>query len=181
MDYVFVGKKNVVSDALKERTIEKLSRVERLMPDNTKMTITFNVVRDLQKIEVTAPLGKRTLRAVASDKDMYVAIDEVVDIVEGQVVKYKSRLKEKGKSNKKYEEEFVENFSENFDDIQELVGENVVKTKTFTSKPMTVDEAILELELLDHNFFVYVDGADDEVAVLYKREDGGYGVIKMGR
>ncbi len=101
MEFVFVGKKNVLSDALKERAEEKLSRVEHLLPASTKMTVTFSAVRELQKIEVTAPLGKRTLRATSTDKDMYAAIDKVVDIVEGQVVKYKSRLKGKSKGNKK--------------------------------------------------------------------------------
>lgn len=179
MEYVFVGKKNILSDSLKERTAEKLSRVDRLLPEDTKMTVTFSVVRELHKIEVTAPLGKRTLRATATDKDMYAAVDKVVDIVEAQIVKYKSRLKEKGKSNKRYHEEFVENFNGGFDDIQELVGEHVVKNKSFNAKPMTVEEAILEIELLNHNFFVFVDGADDETAVIYKREEGDYGLIKL--
>ncbi len=181
MDYIFVGKKTVASDALKERAADRLSRVEKLFPADTKMTVTFSTVKDLQKVEITAPLGKRTLRAEASDADMYVAIDKVVDIVDTQIVKYKSRLKEKSKGNRKFQDEFAENFNENFDDIQDIIGENIVRTKTFGSKPMTTEEAILELELVGHNFFVFVDGADDEVAVLYKRQEGDYGVIKLER
>ncbi len=181
MEYVFVGKKNVMSDALKVRAEEKLSKVEHLLPAATKVTVTFSAVRELQKIEVTAPLGRRTLRAVATDKDMYNAIDKVVDIVEGQVVKYKSRLKGKSKGNKKYQDEFIENFVSGFEDVQELADETVVRTKSFSGKPMTVEEAILELELLNHNFFVFVDGATDDVAVIYKRDESDYGLIKLDR
>ncbi len=181
MEYVFVGKKNIISDSIKEKAEEKLSRVEKLLPEDTRMTVTFNVVRDLQKVEVTAPLCKRTLRAEASDKDMYAAIDKLVDIVEGQVVKYKSRLKEKSKGSKQYKDEFIASFSADIDSVDEVEHGEVVKTKTFNLKPMTVEEAILELELVNHDFFVFFDGATDDVAVVYKREDNGYGLIKPER
>ncbi len=181
MNYVFVGKKNTVSDALKVRAEEKLSRLDRIIPEDASATVTFGVVHDIQKIEVSVALRKRTIRAEATDRDMYAAIDKVVDILEGQIVKYKARLKHKSKGNRQYYDEYVESFDANIEEVEEMEDGVVVRTKTFGLKPMTVEEAILELELLHHDFFVFIDGHADEVSVVYRRKDDSYGVLKPER
>ncbi|MFV0439932.1 MAG: ribosome hibernation-promoting factor, HPF/YfiA family [Lachnospirales bacterium] len=177
MNYTFVGKGMTVTEGMKQKTIDKLEdRISRYISDDTKIGVTFSVAKKEHKVEVTIHLPKRTLRAETSDDDMYVAIDYVVDIAEKQLAKYKSRLKEKVQRDRRFTEEFnylpeIENGEEDFDD-------EVVKVKKFPVKPMSVDEAIMEMDLIGHNFFVYRDADTNEVNVVYKRHNNGYGVIE---
>lgn len=178
MNYVFVGKSVVVSEAIKEKTISKLDRLEKFLPEDTDVIVTFNVVKKEHKVEVTIPLPQRTLRAEVVEDDMYVAIDKVVDVLEKQLVKYKTRLKDKSRRDAKYKSEYDVYANLSVQDTTEEVEDTVIKTKRFPIKPMTVDEAIMEMDLIGHSFFVFFNGENDEVNVVYKRNDGGYGLIE---
>ncbi len=175
MKYTFVGKNTVVSEALKERTIEKLEKLEKFVPEHTELTITFSVVKNTYKAEVTLPINKRTLRSEAATGDMYASVDDVVARLEKQVKKYRSRLKDRSGKNNIYKEEFNNLASFESD---EAVDDQIIKTKKYVLKPMTVEEAILEMELLGHDFFVFRDSEIDELRIVYTRIDGTYGLIE---
>ena len=125
-----------------------------------------------QIIEVTIPYDKYTLRSEERRDDLYAAIDLVIDKLEGQIRKTKTKLKKQVKKN----DTFI-----NFDyeiTKEEKKESKIVKRKTFEMKPMDEEEAILELELLGHDFFIYKDANTNEINILYKRKDGNYGVIE---
>lgn len=175
MKYNIRGDKMVVTDAIKDYTISKLDRLNKYFNEDDIVANVLTKVRgDKQIIEVTIPTDKFILRSEESNNDLYAAIDLVTDKLERQIRKNKTKLKKQNKVNNKYE-------YFNFD--YEVLGEDeeeekgIVKRKKIDTKPMDEEEAILEMELLGHNFFVYKDMHTDSVKVLYKRNDGNYGVI----
>ncbi len=175
MRYIFVGKGTVLSDALKERTEAKLSKLEQFIKEGTEVRVVYKVNKNTKKIEVKLPLNKRTLRAEAVAEDMYDAIDDVYHKLERQVKKYKGRLKRHAHKNSVYREEF-ELLSQGIE-IEET-EDKIVKVKKFELKPMTVEEAILEMDLIGHNFFIFKEAESDSIKVIYKRQDDQYSVIE---
>lgn len=177
MNYTFVGKGMTATEGMKEKAKDKIEdRLSRYISDDTKIGVTFSNVKKNNKIEVTVHLPKRTLRAETTHEDMYAAIDLVVDVAEKQIAKYKSRLKDKSQKEKKFADEFSVFTSNDESDVE--VNDEIVKVKKFPVKPMGVEEAIMEMELIGHNFYVYRDSETNEVNVVYKRLDNGYGVIE---
>lgn len=176
MRYAFTGKNMNVSDALKDKTKRKLGRIEKLFPDDTEAIITFTVNKFNTKTEVSIPLHKRILRAEVTETDINACLDSVVDILEKQMIKYKTRLRERSRRNTATHEEisFIAEPAASTDN-EEIV---IHKTKRFALKPMDAHEAIMEMELLGHNFFVFCNDKNDEVNVVYKRNDGEYGLIE---
>ena len=169
MKYNIRGDKMVVTDAIKNYTMEKLDRLNKYFNDED---ITANVLTKIrgnkQIVEVTIPIDKFILRSEESNDDLYAAIDLVSDKLERQIRKNKTKLKKQNKVNNKYE---YLNFDYEVKDNEEE-NNKIVKRKKFDTKPMDEEEAILEMELLGHNFFVYKDMHSDSVNVLYKRNDG---------
>ena len=173
MKYNIRGDKMVVTDAIKNYTMEKLDRLNKYFNDED---ITANVLTKIrgnkQIVEVTIPIDKFILRSEESNDDLYAAIDLVTDKLERQIRKNKTRL------NRSTQESVKEvNFDYEVKDNEEE-NNKIVKRKKFDTKPMDEEEAILEMELLGHNFFVYKDMHSDNVNVLYKRNDGNYGIIE---
>lgn len=167
------GEKIKVTDAIQDYIETKISRINKYFksPD-VCANILIKVKGKQQSIEVTIPYEKYTLRSEETRDDLYAAIDLVIDKLEGQIRKNKAKLK---KQIKKGDEFF------NFD--YELTKEEkkepkIVKRKTLEMKPMDEEEAILELELLDHDFFIYKDVHSNNINVVYKRKDDNYGVIE---
>jgi len=178
MKYNFIGKNMVVSDSLKERTEKKLSKLDKFLHDDAVATVTFSTIKTQNIIEVTIPIKKRVLRAEVSEDDMFNSIDRVVDILEKQLRRYKTRLRDKSRREPKYKDELL---SFALDDATLDTEGNITqieKTKKFTLKPMETEEAIMEMELLDHDFFVFLNGASGEVNVIYRRKNGSYGLIE---
>ncbi|MCI8805897.1 MAG: ribosome-associated translation inhibitor RaiA [Clostridiales bacterium] len=178
MRYSFTGKNTTVSDALKEKITTKLERIGKLVPENASVVVTFSVVKLDHTVEVTVNLPKRILRAEVTGSDMYAAIDEVVDVLEKQMVKYKNRLRDKARRDTSFIDElkyFEPVGKEDKNDDEEV---RIAKTKKFAVKPMDAEEAVMEMELLGHNFFVYRNASSDEINVVYKRKNGTYGLIE---
>lgn len=176
MRYSFTGKNMTVTEPLKARISEKIDRIGRLFPEETEVTVTLSVIKLDNTIEVTVNLPKRILRAEVTADDMYAAIDEVVDILEKQMVKYKNRLRDKSRRDKSFADELLvfENKDENEVEDGTL---NIAKTKRFFVKPMDAEEAVMEMELTGHNFFVFRNSRTEEINVVYKRKNGTYGLI----
>ena len=171
MEVLVRGNKIDITDAMKDYVKEKLAKLDKYtLDDDIKATVLVKVRNYTQKVEVTIPLKTLILRAEEESEDFYSAVDLVVNKLERQIRKNKTKLKKKEKSGVK---EF------NIDDIIDLSDEKeVVKRKKIEIKPMNLDEAILQMELLGHNFYMYKDSELDRVALFYKRHDGGYGVIE---
>lgn len=171
MEVLVRGNKIDITDAMKEYVKEKLEKLEKYtLDDNVKATVLVKVRNYTQKVEVTIPLKTLILRAEEESEDFYSAVDLVVNKLERQIRKNKTKLKKKEKNGIK---EF------NIDDIIDLSEDKeVVKRKKIEIKPMNLDEAILQMELLGHNFYMYKDSELDRVALVYKRREGGYGVIE---
>ena len=174
MKFNIRGQKLEVTDAIRSYIEEKIGRLEKYFENPTELTA--NVVikvrgRD-QVVEVTIPAPKIILRAEEANGDLYASIDLVSDKIERQIRKNKTRMN--SKNNKKNVDNFIVDFS--VEDLEE--ERNVVKRKNIEMKPMNEDEAILQMELLGHEFFVYRDSENQNVCILYKRKDGNYGIIE---
>ena len=173
MKYNIRGDRMVITDAIKDYTESKLGRLEKYFKDDD---ITANVLARVrgnnQIVEVTIPTSKFILRSEEENDDLYAAIDLVTDKLERQIRKNKTRLNRNFKEN-------VKEFNFDYEILEdEESKEKVVKRKNIEMKPMDEEEAILEMELLGHSFFVYKDMDTDKVCVLYKRKDGDYGLIE---
>ena len=173
MKYNIHGDKMVVTEAIKDYTENKLGRLEKYFKDDD---ITANIITrvrgNAQIVEVTIPTSKFILRSEEENDDLYAAIDLVTDKLERQIRKNKTRLNRSTK-------ESVKEFNFDFDiKEEETAKEKIVKRKDIEMKPMDEEEAILEMELLGHNFFVYKDMDTNRLCVLYKRKDGDYGLIE---
>ncbi len=172
MEVLVRGNKIDITDSMKDYVKEKLAKLDKYtLDDDIKATVNVKVRSYSQKVEVTIPLKTLILRAEEESSDFYSAVDLVIDKLERQIRKNKTKLKKK-------EKEGIKEF--NIDDIIDLSDneDKEIKRKKIDIKPMNLDEAILQMELLGHSFFMYKDSDIKKIAVVYKRHDGGYGVIE---
>ena len=166
------GDKIEVTDSIKKYIKEKLSRLDRYFEDSSKIDshVLVRARNGEQVIEVTIPTSRYTLRAEEKNSDLYAAIDLVIDVLERQIRKNKTKLNKRREIN--------QDFAYIPEDEEEYEDENIiVKRKTVSAKPMSEEEAILQMELLDHDFFMFKNEDEDCFSVLYKRKDGNYGII----
>lgn len=169
------GEKIKVTSAISDYIETKLAKLDKYFKaDDVNATVLIRVKGKNQSIEVTIPYDKYTLRGEETKEDLYAAIDLVIDKLEGQIRKTKAKLKKNVKKN-----DTILNFDYELSKEEEQIGkEKIVKKKNLELKPMSEEEAILQLELLGHDFFIYKDVRTNEVNILYKRKDGNYGVIE---
>ena len=168
------GKNIEITEAIEEKVSEKLSKLDKyfIVSENVEAKVLVRTYPYGQKIEVTIPTEYVLLRAEVVDQDLYNAIDLVIDKLEGQIRKYKTRLNRKSKDNKlAFNLASIEPLEDEAEDV-------LVKTKTITPKPMDMEEAIMQMELIGHSFFVYRDTETDAISIVYRRNDGDYGLIE---
>ncbi len=174
---IFVrGDKIKVTKAIQDYAQEKLGRIEKYLgdSDSVRATVMVNVKGHNQKVEVTIPLKTVILRAEETRDDLYAAIDVVVDKLERQIRKNKTKLQ-----SKKMKEIFSKDFMfEQIEKVEEENSDKIVKRKKVEVKPMSEEEAILQMELLEHQFYIFKDSETDNIAVVYKRNEGNYGIIE---
>ena len=166
------GKNIEITEAIEAKISEKLSKLDKyfIVSDNVEAKVLCRVYPYGQKLEVTIPTEYVLLRAEVVD-DVYNAMNLVVDKLEGQIRKYKTRLSRKSKDNK---------LAFNLSSIEDVESEEdvLVKVKSITPKPMDMEEAIMQMELIGHSFFVYRDVESDSISIVYRRNDGDYGLIE---
>lgn len=169
MNVIVKGKNTVVSPALNEYLEKKLVKLTKQFKSVGDVTCLFKVERNNHIVEISFPAGSIMLRAEESTKDMYASIDLALEKIERQIHKYKTRL-----AKRKYS-----NFVEPVPEIEEAPEDElkIIKNKRFQLEPMTAEEAILQMNLINHDFFVYFDPDMNNVNVVYKRKDGKYGLI----
>lgn len=175
MEIIIRGDKIKVTDAMKDYAIDKLSKLDKYLENSEKVraNVIVKVKGHEDTVEITIPLKSFILRSEETQEDFYAAIDKTIDKLERQVRKNKTKLMQK-QSKQGYDFNF-----ESFEtDKDEKDTTKIVKRKTIEVKPMDAEEAILQMELLGHQFYMYKDADTGEAAVVYKRNDGNYGVIE---
>ena len=171
MEIIIRGDKIEVTDAMKAYIKDKLKRLNKYFEDDThiRAKVIVKVDKESQIVEVTIPLKSYILRSEEAKDDFYAAVDKTIDKLERQIRKNKTRLMSKKVNNSK---EFA------LEEIKPVKEERkIVKRKTVEVKPMNEEEAILQMELLGHDFFMYKDSETGKASVIYKRKDKDYGII----
>ena len=172
------GRNVQITDALKDTVDKKMSRLDKYFQKDIPATVTLSVEskrqKDRQIVEVTIPFSSTIIRAEESTDDMYTSIDKVIDVLERQIRKHKEKLQKRKHSTETIR---FENIAALPEDDQEEEGK-VVKVKKFPVKPMDEEEAILQMELLGHAFYVFTNSDTEDINVIYKRKDGHYGLIE---
>lgn len=171
MKFVYVGKE-VVSDSLKARAEKKLTKLDRYFNREPEALIRFRQQRGGRNIaELTVSVDGLILRAEENSNDMYLSIDRAADKLESQIRRYRTKL------GKRVRDARAEAPEEAVEPVYEEANYDVVRVKKFSVKPMDVDDAITQMELLGHNFFLFMNAENDSLNVLYRRNDGAYGLL----
>ena len=169
------GNKVTVTKSIKEYINEKLGRLDKYFenPKDIECKVLIKVKNQEQIIEVTVPTSKFTLRAEERHEDLYAATDLVIDKLEGQIRKNKDKIGRKYRDVPKFEMNMDFEIEEEFEEAK------LVKRKDIEMKPMDEEEALIQIELLNHDFFVFKNIDEECVSVLYRRKDGTYGIINV--
>ena len=171
MKLQFIGKNIEITDALKEITAKKFEKLDKFFSKDIEGKVTFSSVKNDKIFEATIYLPNSTiLRAEESTSDMYTSIDIVLDNLERQIRKNKTKLQ------KKYQALETIRFEKIAEPLEEEESK-IVRVKKFDVATMSEEEAILQIELLNHDFFIFKNAKDSKTNVLYKRKDGNYGII----
>lgn len=170
MKVVITSKNMNANDRLKDTIEKKMEKLSKYFSDNIIVNVTLSAEKNRQKIEATIRVRGMIFRAEDVSGDIYEGIDNVVEKLSTQMSRFKTKIQKKHKDNK----DFV--FADWPEEVQEEI--KVVKTKKFELVPMTTDEAILQMEMLEHNFFIFLNMETDSVNVVYKRKDDDYGLLE---
>lgn len=174
MRITITGRNIELTPGIKEAVEDKLSKLEKYFKPDTDVLVTLSVEKDRQKIEVTIPTKGHTIRAEEVSNDMYVSIDLVEETIERQLIKYRTKIvSKKLNAAANFKAEYLE---EQVDEDEEEI--KIVRSKRYDMKPMYPEDACIQMELLGHDFFVFVNAETDEVNVVYKRKANTYGIIE---
>lgn len=174
MRITITGRNIELTPGIKEAVEEKLSKLEKYFKPDTDVNVTLSVEKERQKIEVTIPTKGHTIRAEEVSNDMYVSIDLVEETLERQLIKYRTKIiSKKMNAAANFKAEYLE---EQIDEEEEEI--KIVRSKRYDLKPMYPEDACIQMELLGHDFFVFVNAETDEVNVVYKRKANTYGIIE---
>ena len=174
MRITITGRNIELTAGIKEAVEEKLSKLEKYFKPDTDVNVTLSVEKERQKIEVTIPTKGHTIRAEEVSNDMYVSIDLVEETLERQLIKYRTKIiSKKMNAAANFKAEYLE---EQIEEEDEEI--KIVRSKRYDMKPMYPEDACIQMELLGHDFFVFVNAETDEVNVVYKRKANTYGIIE---
>ena len=174
MKFIISGRNIDITDGLRSAVEDKLGKLEKFFTDDTEIHVTLSVEKERQKIEVTIPVKGNIIRSEQVSNDMYVSIDLVEEIIERQLRKYRKKIIDKKQNAGTFQQAFIEKDfeDENTNEIK------IIRTKNFGFKPMYPEDACVQMELLGHNFFVFLNAETEEVNVVYKRKGNTYGLIE---
>ncbi len=173
MRFEIVGKNVEITDSMREQIEKKLSNMDKylLIDPDTIARVVARVYPNSQKIEVTIPTKIGLLRTEVVNDDFYAAVDLAIDKLEDQIRRQKTRL------SRRHREHLAQAF---IDDAAKEEGPDIpVRTKSVVAEEMALDEAIMRMELLSHNFFIYKDEESGQISVVYRRASSGYGLIEV--
>ena len=172
MKFVIIGRNIEVTEGLRDAVEDKIGKLEKYFHPDTEVHVTLSVEKDRQKIDVTIPVKGSIIRSEQVSSDMYASIDLVEEIIERQLKKYKNKIVDKHQSGGDFSPLFLEN------DYMEEEEIKIVRTKKFDIKPMYPEDACIQMELLGHSFYVFINAETDQVNVVYKRKGDSYGLIE---
>lgn len=172
------GENVEVTESIRDYVIKRISKLEKFFEDNVEANAHVNLKvypNKTFKVEVTIPLPYLTLRAEETSSDMYGSIDLVTDKLERQIRKYKTKVNRKSREKGYKNMDFVPDVEDEpvSDDLK------IVRTKQISLKPMDPEEAVLQMDMLGHDFFVFEDAETNSTSVVYRRKDGRYGLIEI--
>ena len=170
MKITIVGRQMTVRDSHKEMVEAKLAKFDKFFTSGAEATVTFSRKRDKENLEITISAAGTLFRYEAEEDTFQTSLDRAVDAIERQIRKNKTRLE------KRLRDTFEIPAPESDDDFEEESEFNI-RTKTFFIKPMSVEEAIMQMNLLEHQFFCFVNSENEKTCVVYKRKNGGYCLI----
>ena len=175
MDIIIHGDKLKITSAMNEYIEEKLGKLNKYLEnsDTVRANVIVKVKNHEQRVEITIPLKSFILRSEETKDDFYAAVDKAVDKLERQIRKNKTRM-----MSKQVKLDYAFDFAQIEDDEEDEKEKKILKRKKVEVKPMNEDEAILQMELLGHQFYMYMDSETNKPAVVYKRNDGNYGIIE---
>lgn len=163
-----------ITEAIRSRIQEKLEILDRVAPENCRADVILAVEKFRQKVEVTLHANGRLIHAESVTNDLYASMDLAVDKLERQLVRFKEKIRHGHNMNG----QSAKGGGEQASSLSEKPLPELVKTKRFPVKPMSLDDAILQMELLDKDFFLYTDASSESLRVLYRRRDGSLGQIQ---
>ena len=166
------GRKIDLTDKIKETTLKKILKLEKFFGDDASAQVTYTAQKDKAAVEVTVFHGGMIYRGEDMNSDKYVALDKVVDIIERQIRKNKTRLE------KKLRENAFDAYAGAESEVPEEKEFKIVKTKKYFIKPMSPEEAILQMNLIGHEFYLFKNAETEENNIVYRRKDGNYGLIE---
>lgn len=178
MDIEIRGKNIEVTPALNDYALKRISKLSKYVDQDATAHVALSVEGELQKVEVTIPLPGLILRGEVIQSDMYASLDGVVEKLERQLEKHKTKL------NKRYRDKGIRQYATEEGLLPGAAAPSadeafkIVRSKRFALKPMDEEEAIMQMDLLGHNFFVFFNATTEEVNVVYKRNDQNYGLIE---
>ena len=176
MKITFKGKHIEVTDAMRNYIEKRLNKIDRHFDHILEVIVTLSVEKNRQIVEATLQASRALIRAEEETDDMYTSIDKVADKLERQIKKYKEKYFQKPYPGT--EKEGLADKEIDSEDSEPDKIAKIVKTKRFAIKPMSVEEAAMQMDLLGHNFFVFANDNTNKVNVLYKRRDGNFGLIE---
>ena len=175
MEIIIHGDKLKITKAMNDYIEEKLAKLNKYLEngDRVRANVIVKVKNHEQRVEITIPMKSFILRSEETKDDFYAAVDKAVDKLERQIRKNKTRM-----MSKQVKVNYEINFSEIEEDEDDAKDNKILKRKKVEVKPMNEDEAIIQMELLGHQFYMYMDSETSKPAVVYKRNDGNYGIIE---
>ncbi|HHT65764.1 MAG: ribosome hibernation-promoting factor, HPF/YfiA family [Caldicoprobacterales bacterium] len=176
MNIIISGKNMDITDSLRRQINKKVGKLKRYFDPGTEAQVTLSVEKNRHIVEVTIPFNGILIRAEESTDDMYASIDMVLDKLERQIHKYRTKLWRKFRTDAFTDDQMLFSKGESHDEKDDEL--KIVRTKRFAVKPMSVEEALMQMDLIGHSFFVFSNAETDEVNVIYKRRDGKYGLIE---
>ncbi|MCR5426585.1 MAG: ribosome-associated translation inhibitor RaiA [Lachnospiraceae bacterium] len=172
MIFVIIGRNIEVTPGLKSAVEDKIGKLSKYFTPETEVHVALSVEKNLQKIEVTIPVKGTIIRSEQSSSDMYVSIDLVEEIIERQLKKYRNKIVDRKQEGGELSALFGQESDEDEEEIK------IVRSKKFDIKPMYPEDACVQMELLGHSFFVFINAETDQVNVVYKRKGDTYGLIE---
>jgi len=171
------GKGIKIGERLEGKITAKMSKFDKYFGEEGSFNVRIRPEGSLMVVEITLKLDNKIYRAEARDEEILTAVDKTVDKLESQIRKQKTKLLKKKKDYPQIANYLEEDNSADFD--YEIENETkITRKKTFALRPMTSEDAMLQMEMLGHNFFVYLDSDTDSVCVIYRRKDGNYGLLE---
>lgn len=176
MKFTIIARKIELKDKARDYIEKKLSKLDKFFKEDSEARVVVGTIKDQEYVEANVYSQGMVYRAEVSDTDVCTATDRIIDIIERQIRKNKTRLAKKIKT-----ESAIDNImlsGEEYTGGEEKSDFEIVKTKKFSIKPMTPNEAVLQMNLLGHNFFVFKDSETNDMSVVYRRKDGKYAIIE---